>query len=337
MSLYQRDDGSEIWYIDIRHGGGRIRRSTKTTDKLAAKRIHDELAARAWKIREQGKRLSDALHLWLVNPKKKRERSASTVRTLTQIRAHYPDRPLSQVTEESIEAVFGKKAKTAAPVAPGTYNKIAAVFRAALNLAHRKGWIDAMPDIARRSEPKVEPTFLTAQQWKALRRELPEHLLPMADFAIATGLRWSNVAGLEWERVSLTTKLAWIPARTTKALKTIPVPLSEAALRALRSVTGARKGPVFLYEGRVIQSPKTAWNKATARAGMPGFRWHDLRHTWASWHAMRGTPLDVLQKLGGWETREMVEVYAHLAPDYVAQYASNARPFGHSFGHSKAA
>ncbi|HBN22304.1 MAG TPA: hypothetical protein DD412_03605 [Holosporales bacterium] len=36
------------------------------------------------------------------------------------------------------------------------------------------------------------------------------------------------------------------------------------------------------------------------RAGIKDFRWHDWRHTWASWHAQEGTPLSVLQELGGW-------------------------------------
>lgn len=325
MSLYRRPD-SPIWYVDIRNGRRRIRRSTGHADRLKAQEVHDGLAARAWKIRAHGKRLADALLAWHTA----KPRAGSAQRALKQIRKDYTDRPLGQVTEASIVEVFGSKA-------PGTYNKLATVFRAALNIAQANGWIDLAPKIARRAEATLEPRYLTAQEWKALRAELPEHLLPMADFAIATGLRWENVAGLTWERVSLARKLAWIPASTAKAGKTIPVPLSAAALKALRGATGERKGFVFTYRGARIQSPKTAWNKASARAGVPWCRWHDLRHTWASWHAMRGTPLDVLQKLGGWETREMVERYAHLAPSYVAQFAGNARPVGHSRGHRKAA
>ncbi|WP_426080232.1 tyrosine-type recombinase/integrase [Herbaspirillum huttiense] len=49
-----------------------------------------------------------------------------------------------------------------------------------------------------------------------------------------------------------------------------------------------------------------AWYKALARAGIQDFRWHDLRHTWASWHIQGGTPLLALQELGGWESAEMV-------------------------------
>ena len=48
--------------------------------------------------------------------------------------------------------------------------------------------------------------------------------------------------------------------------------------------------------------------------------WHDLRHTWASWHVQAGTPLPVLQELGGWQVLEMVLKYAHLASDHLAPY-----------------
>jgi integrase len=63
------------------------------------------------------------------------------------------------------------------------------------------------------------------------------------------------------------------------------------------------------------------WTGACKRAGVPGFRFHDLRHTWASWHAMAGTPLSVLQELGGWHSHEMVQRYAHLSPEHLANAA----------------
>ncbi|OFZ67423.1 MAG: hypothetical protein A2V79_05905 [Betaproteobacteria bacterium RBG_16_56_24] len=55
--------------------------------------------------------------------------------------------------------------------------------------------------------------------------------------------------------------------------------------------------------------------------GIENFRWHDLRHTWASWHIQEGTPQHVLQELGGWSTPEMVQKYAHLSADHLAPYA----------------
>jgi len=55
--------------------------------------------------------------------------------------------------------------------------------------------------------------------------------------------------------------------------------------------------------------------------GIHDFRWHDLRHTWASWHVQQGTPLHALQELGGWESAEMVRRYAHLSAEHLAAYA----------------
>jgi len=57
------------------------------------------------------------------------------------------------------------------------------------------------------------------------------------------------------------------------------------------------------------------------RVGITDFRWHDLRHTSASWHVQNGAPLFALQELGGWESAEMVRRYAHLAADHLAPYA----------------
>ena len=66
---------------------------------------------------------------------------------------------------------------------------------------------------------------------------------------------------------------------------------------------------------------KLAASKAMAaleRAGIErSFRWHDLRHTWASWHVQSGTPLQELMELGGWASFEMVLRYAHLAADHL--------------------
>ena len=60
---------------------------------------------------------------------------------------------------------------------------------------------------------------------------------------------------------------------------------------------------------------------ALKRAGIEDFRWHDLRHCWASWHVQNGTPLFALQELGGWESPEMVRRYAHLSACHLAPYA----------------
>lgn len=80
---------------------------------------------------------------------------------------------------------------------------------------------------------------------------------------------------------------------------------------------------VFAYKGNTIVKVSTAaWKKALRRAGIDDFRWHDLRHTWASWHVQNGTPLNVLQELGGWESAQMVRRYAHFSAAHLSAFVS---------------
>ena len=83
---------------------------------------------------------------------------------------------------------------------------------------------------------------------------------------------------------------------------------------------------MFTYKDKPVAKAGTlAWRKALKRAGIEHFRWHDLRHTWASWHVQNGTPLHILKELGGWASYEMVQRYAHLAPEHFAKFAGNSK------------
>ena len=99
------------------------------------------------------------------------------------------------------------------------------------------------------------------------------------------------------------------------------MPLSAGAVVVLREQMGGHGTYVFTFRGRPVRQVNTkAWRKALKRAGIGNFRWHDLRHTWANWHVLLGTPLHVLQELGGWETADMVRRYAHLTSEHLAPY-----------------
>lgn len=213
--------------------------------------------------------------------------------------------------------VFGDRA-------PATYNRLMTIVRAALNGAAQAGWLERAPKISRRKLPKQSFRWMTVEEWLTLRAELAPHLRRMADFSIATGLRWSNVANLKWDQVSIERKVVSIGAGEAKGRKALSIPLSPKAIAALRRDAGKRTGLVFAYEGRALTSPKTGWNAAVKRAGIAAVRWHDLRHTWASWHVQHGTELPVLKELGGWASVDQVMIYAHLAPSHVARFAANA-------------
>jgi len=130
------------------------------------------------------------------------------------------------------------------------------------------------------------------------------------------------VVKLDWSQVDLNRRCAWIHADQAKARKAIPVPLNAEAVLMLRQQEGKHPDWVFTYRGKsVTKANNHAWRKALVIAGIENFRWHDLRHTWASWHVQQGTPLHVLQELGGWSDYEMVRRYTHLSVEYLAEYA----------------
>lgn len=144
----------------------------------------------------------------------------------------------------------------------------------------------------------------------------------MATFSLATGLRAANVTGLEWSQVDEGRRLCWVHPDQAKARKAIAVPLNGEALAIVQKQKQIHATQVFSFRGKPITQVSTkAWYGALKRAGIENFRWHDLRHTWASWHMQNGTPLFVLQELEGWESSEMVRRYAHPAADHLAPFA----------------
>ena len=94
--------------------------------------------------------------------------------------------------------------------------------------------------------------------------------------------------------------------------------LNKQAIAILKAQIGKNQIYVFTYQGKpVTRCNNHAWQKALKRAGINDFRWHDLRHTWASWHVQNGTPLHELQQLGGWSNYETVLRYAHLSSEHL--------------------
>src|SRR3990167_9787042 len=102
----------------------------------------------------------------------------------------------------------------------------------------------------------------------------------------------------------------------------MPVPLSKQAKAIILAQKNENSEYVFTYRGKPItRCNNHAWRKALDRAGIKDFRWHDLRHTWASWHVQIGTSLHELQQLGGWSNYETVLRYAHLSSEHLIKAA----------------
>jgi len=262
----------------------------------------------------------DAARLWLVEKKHKADIDRDAQK-LDWLRPYFGGKALTQIDREAVMVVAWDKAKA---TSPATANRLLALIRAIFRRACRVWeWIDRMPFVELFPESEGRVRWITPDQARALFKELPPHQLDMVLFALATGLRQGNVLRLEWSQVDMRRKLAWIYGDQAKGRRAFSLPLNDTAIEVLRRCKGRHPSRVFTYRGKPIAWANTkAWRQALKRAGIKNFRWHDLRHTWASWHVQHGTPLFVVQDLGAWRSGTMVRRYAHLAPSQYAEHAA---------------
>jgi len=319
MSLYRRKD-SPSWWVKlppIRGESKPLQTSTGTADKRQAQQVHDKLAAARWEQERLGLKVrhswQEAVVRWLLETKHKATHESDKAK-LRWLDSYLGGKYLDEIDRTLVDRIKFDREKIASA---GTTNRYLALIRSILRRACGEWeWIDRVPkfNLFREAEGRVRS--LSPQEFQRLRRELPEHLADMALFSVATGLRQANVKNLEWQYVDIDRMHLWIPGSKHKNGKPHSVPLNEMALSVLRKLRGKHATRVFTFRGEpIVQVSTRAWRQALERAGIADFRWHDLRHTFATWHRQAGTPTHELQRLGGWKTGAMVERYAHVAPE----------------------
>jgi len=319
MSLYRRKDSSSWWVKlpAIRGESGPLQVSTGTSDRRKATEFHDKLKAQRW---EQGKLGAKPRRTWeeavlkfLEETRHKRthERDKSILRWLDD---YLGGKYLDEIDRALIDQIKTTRAQIATQ---STANRYLAVIRTVLRKAcHEWEWVERVPKVSLFREKEGRIRSLTQEEFRRLLAELPPHLADMALFSVATGLRQGNVRLLAWEQVDLVRRHAWITPEKHKNGRAHAVPLNDLAMDVLQRQIGKHSTYVFTYQGHPVVNVSTkAWTNALERAGIDNFRWHDLRHTFATWHRQAGTPTHELQRLGGWKTLSMVERYAHVAPE----------------------
>lgn len=301
MSLYKREDSS-IWWVRFTHKGIRVQQSSGTPVREKAEEYEAKLRASLWEQERLGAKpiykWNDAVVKYLSETKHKASQ-ISDIFHLRWLHQHLNGIALHAIKRELLDKISA--AKQVEGVANSTVNRMQEVVRAILRKACNEWeWLDRVPVVRMLPEPTKRVRRITRDEADTLIAELPPHLADMVRFSLETGLRRSNVTGLQWSQVDLVRRTAWIHPDQAKARKAIPIPLSNVAVEVLRKQIGRHSENVFTFNGKPVYQVNTkAWHKALERVGIENFRWHDLRHTWASWHIQEGTPLYVLQELGG--------------------------------------
>lgn len=320
--LYRRPK-SPHWWVRFQLNGREIRLSTGTSNRAEAEEFETLARNRAWRQVRLGERpvvlWETVRRRWLAETEKRSKWRDEAI--LDWLETHLKGQPLTNITREVIDELRALKAEE---TSKSTANRYMALLRAILRKA-AGDWqmIDAAPKVPMYKIAQPEPRWLTRQQFDRLKSKLPSHLKDMAEFTVMTGLRMRNVTHLTWDRVDLARKHVWIQGSRAKAGKPIAVPLNDDAIEIIKRWDGKHDTHVFVFRGRPMDDVNgKAFKDAALAAKLPGLRWHDLRHTWASWHIQAGTPPHVLQDLGAWSSYEMVRRYAHLSSDHLAAAAS---------------
>ena len=146
-----------------------------------------------------------------------------------------------------------------------------------------------------------------------------DHLLPMILLSINTGLRQGELFNLKWENVNLENAMMTIEGAYAKSGRTRHIPLNKEALNTLKSWREQTHttGLSFINKnGLQFDNIKKSWATVLKGANISHFRWHDLRHHFASKLVMAGVDLNTVRELLGHSEISMTLRYAHLAPEH---------------------
>lgn len=239
---------------------------------------------------------------------------------------------LDQITTQLVDGFVATKLKR---LSPSTVNKLLATLRRALNIAHDWGVIGKTPKFRPAKLPQAEFDFLDFDEAERFLDGAEEKWRTFLLTAIRTGLRLGELRGLQWGDVDLKNKRLRVARAFTQTGWGVPksgkgrtVDLAHdivAILEAHRPGRAARTALVFPGPSGAPLDEKAVYKACVAASEAAGLGRvvgpHKLRHTYASHHAMRGTPMPVLQAWLGHSSIAVTMKYAHLAPSTRASFA----------------
>lgn len=325
--IYERDPGSGVWWIVYFDQFGKRRR-----EKAGSKSIAIKLYGKRKQQVLEGKKLPELFRKPSINfsqladdalaYSKRNKRSYKTdVPRFASLKEWFGSHAAEELIPQDIESTLARAAEKE-KWAPSTFNH----YRSLMSLSYRLGILNRKVtsnparSVTHRREDNNRVRFLTVEEEKKVRKVIDAKWashMPELDLAINTGLRKGSQYSLTWEMVDWNGRMLNVPR--TKNEEPIHVPLNDAAIAALRVVHGRGDG-----RGRVFQSAKTGeplengrhwFDDAVAEAKIKNFRWHDLRHTFASRLRMKGAPLEDIADLLGHKSLTMTRRYAHLGPN----------------------
>ena len=253
---------------------------------------------------------------------------------------HLAHKPLDDITAWDIQQWISERRKLGR--APATITYAVNRLRAAFNRAVEWEFIDShtLGKVKVIHQDNTRVRYLSKEEEKALLAALTsrdarlreslastaqagryvDYLEPLIVMAMHTGLRRGELLTLRWEHISLPNRYLTIRSENAKSKKRRTVPLNDTVFHLLEAwrVQNPNADVVFVHRGQPVSVFSYPWRNLLKEAKIEQFRFHDLRHHFASKLVMAGVDLNTVRELLGHADLKMTLRYAHLAPEHKA-------------------
>lgn len=316
MRVYQRN---RVWYIDYSFNGRRVRKAVGTSKKmaeLALKEIELKIVkGKFLRITEPKKIVFDELCDEYLKFSKANKAPQSYRRDQVNVKnllKSFSGKLVSEISAYELERYKNSRVKE---VTPASVNRELSCIKHMFNKAVQWGYLheNQLHSVAKFKEPAGRVRYLTEQEIEKLLSCCAKHLKPIVITALNTGLRKSEILNLKWSDIDLKNRVVKITMTKNNELKIIP--MNDLLYSELISIEpGIDNQYVFVNgNGKPYGDIKVGFASAVKRAGIKNFRFHDLRHTFASRLVMAGVDIRTVQELMGHKDIRMTMRYSHLS------------------------
>lgn len=334
-----KKDGSKSYHVEVRLKGHPFKRKTFRTKTLAKKWIQDfESAIRDGRYMKTagadkhtvGEMIERFVSRWLPKFPHRKEKQRSL---LEWWKKWCGDMYLSNLTPAVIaqgrDQLLSEETVRKALRSTSTVNRYLSAFGKVLSIAVKEwGWLEDSPmrNVSKPPEAEGRERFLSTDErnrlLEACRASRNPNLLPIVSLALITAMRFGEIAGLKWGDIDF--EQGTITLLRTKNGDRRVIPLTEASAAIFRACPtfGDEKEALVFRSHRNTLTPKKvsireAFENALKRAGIENCRFHDLRHTAASYMAMSGATQGELMAILGHRSPGMTRRYAHYSQKHL--------------------
>jgi integrase len=321
MGIYKKGENYYIdYYVEGRRKRENVGKSRKLAETVLAKRKVQVIEGKFLDIERKEKILfKDMAEMFLENyskvNKKSWNRDALSIRKLN---VSFADKYIYEINNLNIDEYKKKRLESGDTVA--TINRELACLKTILHKAVEwKKLGGQLPKIQLFKENNQRVRHLEEKEVQTLLEVSPEPLRSIIIIALYTGMRRAEIAGLRWQDIDKKEKL--LTLWDTKNKDKRHIPLNNTVIETLLKASSDETNK-FVFAGKGGNSHISShyishsFKKAVKEAGISDFRFHDLRHTFASWLVMKGIDLKTVQELLGHKDFKMTLRYSHLSPEH---------------------